>query len=190
VKCGVCGKSVTGERADCEVCGAAILPAPLLSEADIEQYRRTCAIRKVEWEQVLRLRVEVKMLASDLEGKKVELNRLAKCTESKKVEAEKLRQEAEASQARAYSKNAEAERLEREIKNKKAECANWEQKIKQAQQELSALRQRKEKESKRKPVVPAAPPKLVPLKLGFCSKCWTRRAPEDIFCGKCGNRLE
>jgi hypothetical protein len=58
MKCGVCGKPVTGERNYCEVCGATVLPAPLLSEADIEQYRQTCAIRKAEWERVLRLRAE------------------------------------------------------------------------------------------------------------------------------------
>jgi hypothetical protein len=78
MKCGVCGKPVTGERNYCEVCGAAVLPAPLLSEADIEQYRQTCAIRKAEWEQVLRLRAEAEKLGHEVEDKKAVSERLEK----------------------------------------------------------------------------------------------------------------
>jgi DNA repair exonuclease SbcCD ATPase subunit len=195
MKCGVCGKSVTGTQTTfCEVCGMAVLPAPLLSEADIRQYQRTCAIAKVEWEQVLRLREEAEKLALDIENMKGVFKRLTQEIVNKEAEIKRLTQEVigkktEAGQLAkdAEDKKAADEQLKKEINSKKAAYAGLEQELKQIQQELSTLRQQVKEESKRKPVAPPIP---VPPKSIFCGKCGTKRAPEDIFCGKCGNRLE
>jgi chromosome segregation ATPase len=160
----------------------AVLPAPLLSEADIKQYQRTCATGKVAWEQVLRLRKEAEKLAPDIENMKGISKRLTQEIVSRGVEIGQLVKDAE-------DKKAADEQLKKEINSRKAEYAGLEQKIKLAQQELSTIRQQVKEEGKRKPAAPE-PPKPVPLKSGFCGKCGTRCEPRDIFCGHCGKRLE
>ncbi|MDR2094495.1 MAG: SUMF1/EgtB/PvdO family nonheme iron enzyme [Treponema sp.] len=156
MKCGVCGKRVTGaQTAICEVCGTAVLPAPLLSEADIKQYQRTCAIGKAAWEHVLRLREEAEKLALDIENMKGVSKRLTQEVIEKKTEAERLIKDAE-------DRKAASEHLKKEINSRKDEYADLEQKIKQAQQELSTLRAQVKEESKRKLAAPQAAPTQQP----------------------------
>jgi hypothetical protein len=119
----------------------------LLSEADIEQYRQTCAISKAEWERVLCLRAEAEKLGHEVEGKQAVSERLEK-------ELSHLTQYIEGRKVEAEGKQETSERLETEIKNKRTEYADWERKIKQAQQELSTLRQQAKEESKLEPVGP------------------------------------